>query len=173
MSSSWQLMKTQVHRESISSYVLRMRMLTSRVDHQMMKMLTSWVNHQKISNYLRMIIITNRLKFEKTLTCLLRQIDLFSRKISRFEASSHSKKRANSNSKRKWYHWQWSEWWIFDLTLNASHDVSRFWWFVLFLHFWDIVRLIFSKNWENDNFDQSLKRSLRIFIAFRWLVFSL
>ncbi len=88
MNSSWQLMKTQVHRESISSYVLRMKVLTSRVNHQM------------ISNYLRMIIITNRLKFEKTSNCSLRQIDLFSRKISRFEALSHSKKRANSNSER-------------------------------------------------------------------------
>jgi hypothetical protein len=151
-------MKTQVHRESISSYVLRMRVLTSRVDHQM------------ISNYLRMIIITNRLKFEKTSTCSLRQIDLFSRKISRLEASFHSKERTDSNSERKWYHWQWFEWWIFDLTLNASHDVSRLWWFVLLLRFWSIVRLIFSKNWENDNFDQSSKKRLRILIASRWFV---
>ncbi len=160
MSSSWQLMRIQVHRKSISSYVLRMKMLTSRVNHQM------------ISNYLRMIIITNRLKSEKTSICSLRQIDLLSRKISRLEASSHSKERADSNSKREWYHWQWSEWWIFDLTLNASHDVSRFWWFVLFLRFWNIVRLIFSKIWKNDNFDQSSERRLKIFIASRWFVSS-
>jgi hypothetical protein len=121
---------------------------------------------------LRMIIITSRLKSEKTSTCLLRQVDLFSRKISRLEALFHSKKRANLNSKWEWYHWQWSEWWIFDLTLNASHDVSRFWWFVLFLRFWSIVRLIFSKNWKNDNFNQSSKKRLKILIAFRWFVLS-
>ncbi len=172
MSSSWQLMKTQVHRESISSYVFRMKMLTSRVDHQMMKVLTSRIDHQMISNYLRMIILTSRLKSEKTSICSLRQVDLFSRIISRFEASSHSKERADSNSEREWYHWQWFEWWIFDLTLNASHDVSRLWWFVLLLRFWDIVRLIVSKNWENDNFDQLSEKCLRIFIASRWFVAS-
>jgi hypothetical protein len=160
MSSSRQLMKIQVHRASISSYVLRMNMLTSRENHQM------------TSNYLWMIIITCSLKFEKTSNCSLRQVDLVSRKISRFEALSHSKERANSNSKREWYYWQWYRWWIFDLTLNASHDVRQFCWFVLFLRFWNIVRLIFSTNWKNDNFDHSSKRNSRIFIAFWWFVSS-
>jgi hypothetical protein len=116
-----------------------------------------------IWNYLRIIIIMNRLKFNKTSNCSLQRIDFFSRKISRLEAQSHSKERINSNSEREWYHWQWSEKWIFDLTLNASHDVSRLWWFVLFLRFWSIVRLIFSMSWKNDNFDQSSKKSLKNF----------
>jgi hypothetical protein len=101
-----------------------------------------------IWNYLRMIIITNRLKIDKISNCSLRRIDFFSRKISRLEAQSHSKKQADLNSKREWYHWQWFKWWIFDLTLNASHDVSRFWWFILLFRFWSIVRLIFSRNWK-------------------------
>ncbi len=62
--------------------------------------------------------------------------------------------------------------WMMNLTLNASHNVSRLWWFVLLLRFWNIVRLIFSKNWKNDNFDQSSKKRLKIFIASRWFVSS-